>query len=214
MDSTRTLTIEGVANARDLGGLPRADGGLTAPGSLLRSGHLQGMTPAGRQTLARLGVGLVVDLRERWLVESEPSPLAADRAVAYEHVPLVPANFPLPVPIDRYHEILRVGTDGVRRVFDLLAADARPALFHCHSGTGRTGLLAMLLLALAEVPPAEIERDYRLSFPPDSAEATRSSPVPRVLAELERAGGVRGYLGDLGVADAAVAAVRGRLVPN
>jgi protein-tyrosine phosphatase len=214
LPSSRLLTIGGVANVRDLGGLPRADGTATAPGSLVRSGHLQGITPAGRDALRHLGIGLVVDLRERWLVEREPSPFAGDPTVAYAHVALVPEDFPLPVPVDRYHDILRVGSDGIRRVFELLAADPRPALVHCHSGTGRTGLVAMLLLALADVPPNRIDHDYRLSFAPGSAEAARASPVPLVLAELAGThGGTRAYLRGLGLADTQIAAVRHRLVP-
>ena len=38
------VDLEGAVNVRDLGGLPLAGGGVTAPGVLLRSDNLQGLT--------------------------------------------------------------------------------------------------------------------------------------------------------------------------
>lgn len=56
---------------------------------------------------------------------------------------------------------------GVRTIIDLRNDDerARPGgvVVHCVGGRDRTGQIAMLLLALAGVPPAEIARDYALS---------------------------------------------------
>ena len=50
------IDLEGLANLRDVGGLPTADGGKIVPGRLLRSDNLQTLTAADIEAL--LGLGL------------------------------------------------------------------------------------------------------------------------------------------------------------
>ena len=40
------IDLEGLANLRDVGGLPTVDGGKIIPGRLLRSDNLQTLTPS------------------------------------------------------------------------------------------------------------------------------------------------------------------------
>ena len=75
----RWVDLDGAANVRDLGGLEVAGGGRTAPGVLLRSDNLQGLTgdDVGHLVGDR-GVRVVIDLRTGVEVELEgPGPLAA-----------------------------------------------------------------------------------------------------------------------------------------
>ena len=90
--SSRWLDLEGAANARDLGGLPLADGGVTAPGVLLRSDNLQGLTPGDVHRLVEeLSLAVVVDLRTGIEVSLEgPGPLVADGRVDIRHRDLYP----------------------------------------------------------------------------------------------------------------------------
>lgn len=110
-------------------------------------------------------------------------------------------------------------------------AGARPGglVVHCGAGRDRTGLAALLLLALAEVEPSEIVADYLLSAPnvrplygmlglPDQyrridavlAEAgtTAEAAVHAALADLDPVA----RLTAAGVATADLTAVRGRLL--
>jgi protein-tyrosine phosphatase len=49
-------------------------------------------------------------------------------------------------------------------VLEILAEpENQPALFHCHAGKDRTGLIAGLLLSLANVAPGIIADDYALT---------------------------------------------------
>src|SRR3954466_4224058 len=75
----RWVDLDGAVNARDLGGLEVAGGGRTAPGVLLRSDNLQGLTGRDVDRLVdEHGVRVVVDLRTVAEVELEgPGPLAA-----------------------------------------------------------------------------------------------------------------------------------------
>src|ERR1700759_2354943 len=89
----RWIDLEGAVNARDLGGLPLADGsGAVAAGRLLRSDNLQDLTPRDVATLVDdHGLRAVVDLRTGAEVHLEgPGPLIADERVVVEHRSLYP----------------------------------------------------------------------------------------------------------------------------
>lgn len=74
--------MEGLANLRDVGGMPTDDGGEIVPGRLLRSDNLQALTPADIDRLLGLGLTDVVDLRSEFEAESEgPGPLIGHPSV-------------------------------------------------------------------------------------------------------------------------------------
>ncbi|MCQ4207118.1 tyrosine-protein phosphatase [Streptomyces longispororuber] len=52
-----------VANLRDLGGTPLADGGRVRPGLVFRSGQLDRLDPAADPAFAALGIRTILDLR-------------------------------------------------------------------------------------------------------------------------------------------------------
>ena len=71
------IDLEGLANLRDVGGMPTGDGGAITAGRLLRSDNLQALTPGDIDRLLGLGLTDVVDLRSEYEVEQEgPGPLA------------------------------------------------------------------------------------------------------------------------------------------
>jgi protein-tyrosine phosphatase len=76
------INLEGLANLRDVGGIPTVDGGTIAPGRLLRSDNLQTLTESDIQELLRLGLTDVIDLRSDFEAENEgPGPLTDVPAV-------------------------------------------------------------------------------------------------------------------------------------
>ncbi|WP_267490520.1 tyrosine-protein phosphatase [Microbacterium schleiferi] len=127
----RSLQVEGLANARDLGGLPRRDGSLTPTGVFFRSENLDSVAPAGWDRLREHGVATVVDLRR---------PDEASSAV----------------PPDIAH--VRVDLDGDEREFwEPVEADGRWAtplyyLSHLESLPHR---MAGVLSAIADAEPGE-----------------------------------------------------------
>ena len=95
MTSTRTgrwVRLDGTTNTRDLGGLPTTDGGVTAPGRVLRSDNLQTLSDSDVQRLVQeIGLREVIDLRTtaEILLEGR-GPLRAVDNVSHRHFSLIP----------------------------------------------------------------------------------------------------------------------------
>ena len=85
----RWIELDGLANLRDVGGLPTTDGDAIVPGRLLRSDNLQTLTAADVDALLDLGLTDVVDLRSEYEAENEgPGPLAATPQVRIHQLSL------------------------------------------------------------------------------------------------------------------------------
>jgi len=105
-------------------------------------------------------------------------------------------------------------------------------LFHCAAGKDRTGIIAALLLAAADVEPEEISEDYSVSTDcllnaylaaqPAEARAAiledvRCPPeqVYNMLEHLDRRyGGTVSYLRMIGLDDEEIQDIKGRLLPD
>jgi hypothetical protein len=198
---SRDLDWDGCMNARDLGGLPTADGETTALGAVVRADNARNLTHAGWQTAWDYGIRTVFDLRAA--AESVADP---PRHPDFAHAALSLFEHFDEDPVYRTDLIARVGDRGVaeqyrtlyvealqldaRRFAEALSvvANAEPGgvLVHCTAGKDRTGLLAALFLRLAGVPIDVVDADYRRSAArlgrPDDAPR---DVVDRVLATVE-----------------------------
>lgn len=236
-DPRRRLDFPRLRNARDLGGCPTLEGGCTRWRSLLRADDLAQLDAEGMRALADYGVTTVIDLRWRAETERHPSPIpAALPHVSYRQVSLLTPTE------DEWRErsgdaakqlwncvVLEQVRLELREVLGAIAdAAPGPLLFHCIAGKDRTGLVAALLLALADAVPEAIAHDYVLSsgnLREEYLKRYAHLPAPRVLAALEcpeegahnmlkflaHAGGVRAYLREIGLANGEIAALRARL---
>jgi protein-tyrosine phosphatase len=236
-DQERLLRFPNLLNARELGGYPTTDGSQTRWRSLVRADDLAELTPEGVQALAGYGVETVIDLR--WPEEAAlaPSPVpSALPQVRYQRISLLTHTedewrlrsrdvakelWKCGVLEHVRHELLHV-------LSAIAAAPPGVLLFHCVAGKDRTGLIAALLLALADTEPEAIARDYAMSAEnlregylgryPDAdreriLEALRcpEEGAHNMLRFLERAGGVRAYLGQIGLAEREIGRLRARL---
>jgi protein-tyrosine phosphatase len=236
-NSERLLDFPALLNARDLGGYPTTDGSHTRWRSLLRSDDLAQLTAEGVQALAAYGVGTVVDLRWMEEIVLNPSPVTGFAPqIRYVHASLL-ADTPAQwrdlskgcekemwkcVVLEQVRPQLR----GVLRI--IASAAAGPLLFHCVAGKDRTGLIAALMLTLADVKPEFIAADYAESTqmlgdaylkrykdadPQDVLENVRcpEQGVHNMLAYLESQGGIRAYLRAIGLNEMEIARLRARL---
>ncbi|HKJ27750.1 MAG TPA: tyrosine-protein phosphatase, partial [Anaerolineales bacterium] len=76
-ESSRLLPFKRVANFRDLGGYPAADGRTVRWGALYRSGHLAKMKRRDKDLFVTLGIDTVIDLRSDYERKRAPNRLPA-----------------------------------------------------------------------------------------------------------------------------------------
>lgn len=163
---------------RDLGGLRTRDGRAIRRGALVRARSLDRLDGAGWAELRALGVRTLIDLRNDDERSAAPSPTG----IATLHLPLdgvTDQEF-----WDEWASDWRFGTPvyygphlarfpGRSAAVLAAIAHARPGgvLFHCMAGRDRTGMIAMLALALVGVTPEAIADDYERSagLHPDAA---------------------------------------------
>ena len=234
----RLLDFPSLLNARDLGGYPTIDGSRTRWRSLLRSDDLAQLTLAGLEAFSSYGIETVVDLR--WPEEALESPTPITRVlkhVRYEQVSLL-------TPTAQEWRIRRADStakelwnrsmlekvrEELKEVLAVIAgASPGPLLFHCVAGKDRTGLIAALLLTLADVEPDAIVQDYtastenlREAYLKRYADADPAAIIDIVQCPeagihnmfeyLETFGGASGYLEEIGVPLEQIARLRARL---
>ncbi len=236
-DPKRRLDFPALLNARDLGGYPTTDGSTTRWRSLVRSDDLSQLTSAGLEALSSYGVETVVDLRWPDEVAEMPNPVHGLRHIRYQ-------PFSLCTPTQGEWRARRADStakelwnramcqhlrEEIRQVLEIVAtASAGPLLFHCVAGKDRTGVVAALLLALADVVPEAIAYDYAESFenlldgylhrysdaePAAIIDALQcpAQGVHNMLAYLDESGGVRAYLEAIGLRREHIALLRARL---
>ncbi|MGL4174863.1 MAG: tyrosine-protein phosphatase [Dermatophilaceae bacterium] len=216
----RWIGLDGVVNMRDLGGLPTQDGGQVQPRRLIRSDHLQQLSPAGVTHLVdELGVTDVVDLRtETELRVGTPGPLHRPEKLNLHHHALY-RNAPgdhttQPAPVEsrptgeprrdtafwaeHYLGYLTHRAAAVSATLRVVA-DARSAtVVHCAAGKDRTGTVVALALDVAGVPHDEIVADYLLTAERLDAILARSDTSYSADDERPRPESIRALLSVLG----------------
>lgn len=168
----RHIAFERLHNFRDLGGYRTTDGRTVRWGRLFRSDSLGKLQGEDRDRFLALGVRTVIDLRYPWEVRRSgrvpDHPELAYHNLSIEHRPydqagLSPDVEPASFLAGKYIEVAHDGVEELRRALEIIADDTAPLVFHCHSGKDRTGLLAMLVLALVGVHEDDIVADFALT---------------------------------------------------
>lgn len=148
-DAIRAITIDGVSNTRDLGGVVTASGKRVKQGIAYRGARLDYVTEKGKEQAKKFRFKTDLDLR------------AAGEGVQN------------PLGLDNYIQISAPFYNGCLDEFNwpALASEIKvfadesnyPIYFHCSVGRDRTGSLAFLLYAILGVSEEDIYRDYEFS---------------------------------------------------
>lgn len=182
----RVISLQGIDNARDLGGIPVADGRAVVPGLFVRSAQLGGMTAADRRELFdsdQRNIRCVIDLRCGW--ERDAKPPVVVEGVDHRHIPFydlekVGIEYTEPGagtkvvgrdvacdPPRFYRSLVNPLTVGqMREAVACIVAnarDGRATLWHCSGGKDRAGILSVLVLSVMGASREAILEDYLLT---------------------------------------------------
>lgn len=168
-DINRTLRIDGLVNARDLGGLRRKNGTLTPYGVFYRAENIDLILPTGWNQLKKTGIRTVVDLRQK-------EERASDSQARPDWLTIIHTDLD---GIDNkrfWRPYLAEGLENTSMYYlkhleemperaaealeAIVSAPEGGVLFHCKSGRDRTGLIALLLLLAADTVSEDIIEDY------------------------------------------------------
>lgn len=168
---SRPIHIGGVYNARAIGSGPW----------LVRAAAVDGLTDAGVDTLAELGVRLILDLRE----DGEALSRGA-HGLGIRRIPLyrLPDGPPQTGALEDVYDLL-LGSRGAELASAVaaLAEAPGPVLVHCTAGKDRTGLVVALALSAAGWPREAVVADYILSAP--EVRSRRHDTVQALLGALD-----------------------------
>jgi protein tyrosine/serine phosphatase len=207
------IPLQGAVNARDVGGLPTADGGAVRAGVLIRSASLGHLTEADvRHLVGDLGVRRVVDLRTDIEVDRDgPGALHSQPDVVIHHLSLYPdatddrtelppspgaeaRNPALPWQGERfatghspvvaaYLRYLEQRPDSIVAALRAIAEPDGATVVHCAAGKDRTGVVVALALTVAGVPREVIAADY----------AHTQSQIAAIVNHLARSSDLYGF---------------------
>lgn len=147
----RILRIEGVENARDLGGWPTENGGTVRQGMIFRAAKLEGAYLSGILLMRdELGIRTEIDLR---------NPNSEDVVTPFADGSVYVVNY----TGSSYMSFINNPTAQAETLRLLAKPSSYPVIFHCLGGADRTGALAFLLNAHAGVSAVHLVQDYELT---------------------------------------------------
>lgn len=176
-------------NARDMGGMPTADGKKIKPNKLIRSGKISKLPEDTVAFLQEIGVKHVVDLRI--FTETEDHPDTQIPNAEHHHLPLlctatagitreksmritmakearrIKSEFG---SVDNYmiamYKQILFGEEpqkALKEFFQIFVQNDGCLLWHCSGGKDRTGMVAMLVAGILGVDEQTIINDYCIS---------------------------------------------------
>jgi len=174
---SRSVSLVGASNFRDLGGYLTRDGRRLRWGRLYRSAHLAHLTPQDLAALQALGVTRSADFRglaeSQHLSYSWPQltrhALVVEPTVVQRAQAMLESGEGLTVAAteelmhDTYRSFVQTYSPRFAQFFTLLQQGDAPLVFHCTAGKDRTGWAAALLLTALGVDEEQIMQDYLLT---------------------------------------------------
>ena len=173
MDFIR-LPLEGVDNARDLGGYCTKNRQVTKFKVFVRSSRLTDLTENDNEFLKEYGITDIIDLRGLTQIQStfvsddninkdyfkfHYLPLSTEEMEKYCKDYLMDENF----DFGEAYKYLLDNKIKVKEIFKVLANAEGGVLFHCTAGKDRTGVVSALLLGLCDVPEKDIIANYEVT---------------------------------------------------
>ncbi|MGQ4597740.1 tyrosine-protein phosphatase [Nocardia sp. R6R-6] len=165
----RSLALQAVQNARDIGGYRTTDGRTVRTGLVYRTGQLSNATAPDLALLTDRRVRSVYDLRTAYERALGPDRVPAGATATWVDVigqapPDVLATTLTGGPgLYRAFITARGANEAFASVLRAVIETDGAVLFHCTAGKDRTGWAAAILLTLLGVDRATVTEDYLLS---------------------------------------------------
>jgi len=189
MARERELEIDGLANARDLGGLRTRDGRTIKAGVIVRSDNPVALTEQGHiDLMVMVGPRVIIDLRSAIELEGDGYTLK-DESVMILNYPMQPLSGVNQEQIDAgacdnlvddYMGQIEINAHSIIQALRAISSsDQHPIVYHCSVGKDRTGVVTAMLLDILGVEHESIVADYHLTTANVTpiVERIRNSPV-------------------------------------
>jgi protein-tyrosine phosphatase len=200
--SVHWVELDGVSNARDLGGWTLQDGSKIPYGRVFRSGKLSEATPEDLAKIKSLGIHTSIDLRSQPEVKvGGQDPVGAQGLSSTVSAPMLI----VPSAVG-YRNLVADQKPAIATAFKALADPADyPVIIHCSAGKDRTGIVSALLLELLGVPRKQVVSEYMLSA---SSGAVNEKWINAALDEVDAQGGIQKYMTGIGISPSMQAAIK------
>jgi len=191
LSEARRVPLQGVRNARELGGIPLAGQAHVRPGWVYRTNSLFALTDSDMTRLQQLGIRSLIDFRLDWDRIKHP-----DRP---DYLPRLAHYFWLPMTLNTtpagYRKMPDEYAEQIRELFHIFAqSENYPLLYHCAEGKDRTGIATALLLELLGADREQIVDDYMASLANGKKFYVEEAWIRGLLEGVDAAGGIDNYL--------------------
>ncbi|WP_196892513.1 tyrosine-protein phosphatase [Aureivirga marina] len=169
------ISLDGDSNFRDLGGIKNSKGKTIKSHKLFRSGRLASITDSDIDSIHKLGIQQIIDLRTTEQIQQTPD--RKMEGISTIHLPLIEGELAggnligkiLKKELNGKEFMLETYTtiDSLRiaswtKIFDLLE-EGKTTVWHCSSGKDRAGMTTALILASLNVTENDIFNDFTAS---------------------------------------------------
>ena len=173
MKNYRRLPLEGLDNARDLGGFCTSDGRMTKYHTFLRCEVPGSVTEGDIQFLLDYGVTLNIDLRGEIEHEKIPNLLMSCGKFHALKLPSFNPQVAKGAGVEQEKPFVRWGEmyigmcerskPWIKEVVEAIAENDGAVIYNCTTGKDRTGIISAVLLGIAGVAKEDIIADYCVS---------------------------------------------------
>lgn len=170
MIKARRIVLNGLDNARDLGGFVTEDGRITKFGVFFRSESLFYLESKDVTVLEKYGITGCIDIHGPIDDKKKIHPFQNNPKLNYccipilsdliKHIGTEKDNFKESDWVDVNIRILEVNKTWVKDVITACAEFKAGTIIHCRTGKTRTSLICMIIMLLAKVPIVDIIAEF------------------------------------------------------
>lgn len=216
--NVRNISIEGVANVRDLGGKTLDGGNVINQGLIYRGGRLN--TDGTATPVAEIKDSGIEVFKNQLGIKTEIDFRGASEVGGLKGSSIIAGVNYYNVPLDLNN--LFYGNDAlIKQLFGILSnADNYPVYMHCSIGTDRTGFASFLINGLLGASEEDLYRDYLFSMFGNIGGTRSASTITGYINNLQSYSGstlsekIESYLMQKGVTASQIANIKALMVGN